>query len=103
MKEFFIEYDRRELLHAGSMVSVRRAELRQMAAGTGVSFAGCAVVVGLANSYTGPDAFTLLVLFGFIVALVLSFSVAAMVQAWRAYRAARARVSVLVARLAVAS
>lgn len=99
MRNLFIESDIEELKLSSHVLYLRGKELRNMALGTLGAAAGSAVVLSIVQSYNGSDKGLILALFSGLFLALITMGSYATYTVYRQYRAAAARVAVLLARV----
>ena len=99
MRNLFIESDIEELKLSSHSLYLRGKELRNMALGTLGAAAGSAVVLSIVQAYTGSDKGLILALFSGLFLALITMGCYATYTVYRQYRAASARVAVLLARV----
>ena len=99
MRNLFIESDIEELKLSSHVLFMRGKELRNMALGTLGAAAGSAVVLSIVQAYNGSDKGLILALFSGLFLALITMGCYATFTVYRQYRAAAARVAVLLARV----
>jgi hypothetical protein len=95
----FLESDIEELKLSSHCLYLRGKELRNLALGTLGAAVGSAVVLSVVQAYNGHDRGLLLALFSGLFLALITMGCYATYTVYRQYRAAAARVAVLLARV----